>query len=153
MITGVSRSRRPAIRLVALRCEAMSADPRYVLATESNSLLLYFDAFQTPTCFVGHTHVPALYYLPSGAANARQCEMRTPQWNSPVHINSGRLIANPGSVGQPRDGNPAASYALFDLDNNTWEHRRVRYPVRETQSRMRERDLPARLVERLAQGH
>jgi len=112
-----------------------------------------FDAFQTPACFVGHTHVPALYYMPIGVANARQCEMRTPQWNSPVHLNSGRWIANPGSVGQPRDGNPNASYALFDLDDSVWEHRRVRYSIRETQSRMRERDLPARLVERLAQGH
>jgi len=112
-----------------------------------------FELFDTHTCLVGHTHVPAVYFMPDGVNNPRSCITHTPHWNQAIHLNSGRWIVNPGSVGQPRDGQPDASYAILDLNNNTWEHRRVRYPLQETQRRMRERDLPPRLIERLAQGH
>jgi len=112
-----------------------------------------FEAFHTDICLVGHTHIPAMYYLPHDAANGTGCESRLPQWNKPVYLNSGRWIVNPGSVGQPRDGNPDAAYAMLDLQDNTWEYRRVRYPVPDTQRRMREQGLPPRLIERLAQGH
>ena len=112
-----------------------------------------FSAFDTVICLVGHTHVPALYMMPDGATDDKQCESRTPDVNAVVHLNSGRWIVNPGSVGQPRDGNPDASYALLDLDDKTWEFRRIRYPVLDTQRRMRECGLPSRLIERLAQGH
>lgn len=123
----------------------------YILdpATAGNN----FPAFDTLACLVGHTHVPALYFMPDGSHGPSHCETHTPRWGEPFHLNSGRWIVNPGSVGQPRDGNPDAAYALLDLEDNSWEHRRVRYPVHETQSRMREHDLPARLIERLAQGH
>lgn len=112
-----------------------------------------FSAFDTVICLVGHTHVPAMYFMPDGAQDDRHCESRGPELDHPFHLNSGRWIVNPGSVGQPRDGNPDAAYAMLDLDNNTWEYRRVRYPVRDTQRRMREQGLPSRLIERLAQGH
>jgi diadenosine tetraphosphatase ApaH/serine/threonine PP2A family protein phosphatase len=62
------------------------------------------------------------------------------------------MIINPGSVGQPRDGNPQASYAMLDAENMTWEFRRVTYPVEITQERMRARGLPRRLIERLDMG-
>jgi len=111
-----------------------------------------FSAFTTTACLVGHTHIPAMFYLPEDLTNSQHCEPRSPLWNQPVHLNSGRWIVNPGSVGQPRDGNPDASYAILDLDENMWEYRRIRYPVHETQRRMREQGLPSRLIERLAQG-
>jgi len=109
-----------------------------------------FAAFATVICLVGHTHIPATYFRPD---NGLGCEPRSPQWNLPTHLNSGRWICNPGSVGQPRDGNPDASYALLDLEDHVWEFRRVKYPIQETQRRMRKHGFPARLIERLAQGH
>jgi diadenosine tetraphosphatase ApaH/serine/threonine PP2A family protein phosphatase len=112
-----------------------------------------FGAFSTVICLVGHTHIPAMYFMPGQASDGRPCESRTPLWNQAMHLNSGRWIVNPGSVGQPRDGNPDASYALLELEQGLWEYRRVRYPVQETQRRMREQGLPSRLIERLAQGH
>lgn len=112
-----------------------------------------FSAFETITCLVGHTHVPALYFLPDGDPQVQVCEPREPQWHEPVYLNSGRWIVNPGSVGQPRDGNPDAAYAILDPEQDTWEHKRIQYPVEVTQRRMREQDLPSRLIERLAQGH
>ncbi|HLF27065.1 MAG TPA: metallophosphoesterase family protein [Anaerolineae bacterium] len=111
-----------------------------------------FNAFATTVCLVGHTHIPALFVLPD-PDDAQGVEPHQPEWNCPIHLNSGRWIVNPGSVGQPRDGNPDASYALLDLEHNTWEYRRIRYPVHETQRRMREQGFPARLIDRLAQGH
>jgi len=62
------------------------------------------------------------------------------------------MIINPGSVGQRRDGDPRASYALLDTGSMTWEFRRVAYPVTITQERMRARGLPRRLIDRLEIG-
>jgi hypothetical protein len=56
-------------------------------------------------------------------------------------------------VGQPRDGNPDASYAILDVEEGRWEYRRVAYSVAETQRKMKQYRLPARLIERLTHGH
>jgi diadenosine tetraphosphatase ApaH/serine/threonine PP2A family protein phosphatase len=63
-----------------------------------------------------------------------------------------RAMINPGSVGQPRDGDPDAAFALLDMDSLTWEFRRVPYPIEETQQQMREHDFPESLVARLSFG-
>jgi hypothetical protein len=55
-------------------------------------------------------------------------------------------------VGQPRDGDPRAAYALLDLDANTLQHRRVAYDFGITQDKMRQHGLPQRLISRLAFG-
>jgi diadenosine tetraphosphatase ApaH/serine/threonine PP2A family protein phosphatase len=67
-------------------------------------------------------------------------------------VGVGRALVNPGSVGQPRDGNPAASYLVIDTEAQTAEFRRVSYDVAATQRAMREVDLPPRLAERLRYG-
>ncbi len=61
-------------------------------------------------------------------------------------------MINPGSVGQPRDGDPRASYALLDTDAMTLTHRRVEYDIAVTQSKMRAAHLPPRLIARLSYG-
>jgi diadenosine tetraphosphatase ApaH/serine/threonine PP2A family protein phosphatase len=63
-----------------------------------------------------------------------------------------RYIINSGSVGQPRDGDPRAAYAIFDSSENCVEFRRVEYDVSATQRRMVELKLPIWLSERLAEG-
>jgi diadenosine tetraphosphatase ApaH/serine/threonine PP2A family protein phosphatase len=113
---------------------------------------LNFLAFHTQICLVGHTHVPASFYMPESNDN-HLCEPRAPRYNQLVSLASGRWIINPGSVGQPRDGNPRAAYAILDPEAGTLEHRRVEYPVEVTQSWMRAAKLPHRLIERLAIGH
>jgi len=111
-----------------------------------------FAYFETPFCMVGHTHVPVIYFQSSGSPNG--CKTWPPPYEEPLSLENaqGRLILNPGSVGQPRDGNPQASYAILDTDEMTWEHRRVAYPIEITQDRMRARELPRRLIERLEYG-
>jgi diadenosine tetraphosphatase ApaH/serine/threonine PP2A family protein phosphatase len=110
-----------------------------------------FAYFDTPYCLVGHTHIPVVFLQlkdnPSG------CKTFLAPYGEPMSLDvEGRLILNPGSVGQPRDGNPDASYAILDTESSTWEQRRVSYPIEITQERMRARELPARLVDRLDYG-
>jgi predicted phosphodiesterase len=107
--------------------------------------------FETPYCLVGHTHIPVIFSQTD--SDSGSCKTLPPPYDGPIALNAKeRLIINPGSVGQPRDGNPQASYAILDTDAMTWEHRRVPYPIEITQERMRARDLPSRLIERLEHG-
>ena len=71
---------------------------------------------------------------------------------TPVTIREGRLLLNPGSVGQPRDGDPASSYVVIDTEAGSAEFHRVSYDIDRTQRLMRDVDLPVRLVERLRYG-
>ena len=75
-----------------------------------------------------------------------------PEDRSIVEVDGRRMLLNPGSVGQPRDGDPRASAALLDTDAHTVEWRRVDYDIAATQERMRAAGLPRRLVERLERG-
>ncbi len=110
-----------------------------------------FDFFDTQICLVGHTHTPVLFRL-DVQDDEEMCEPLPPSVGEPVELGSGRYIINPGSVGQPRDGDPRASYAILDTEELTVEHRRVAYPVEKTQGMMMENDLPLRLVLRLGYG-
>jgi predicted phosphodiesterase len=105
--------------------------------------------FTTPYCLVGHTHVPVIF---RENETGRECYEEVPDYGQPRQLGEERLIINPGSVGQPRDGNPEAAYALLDTDAGVWHYRRTAYDVAETQDRMHAAGLPERLVRRLAQG-
>jgi diadenosine tetraphosphatase ApaH/serine/threonine PP2A family protein phosphatase len=63
-----------------------------------------------------------------------------------------RYLLNPGSIGQPRDGDPRASFAIADLDNHAIEFWRIAYDVRQVQARMRSARLPEPLAHRLTLG-
>ena len=106
-----------------------------------------FGAFETPHCLVGHTHVPLVFRDDDG-----QVETLAPSEGSQLSLDSRRTILNPGSVGQPRDGDPRACGMILDTQAMTVEWRRVEYPIRTTQERMRSAGLPRRLVERLSHG-
>ncbi len=109
-----------------------------------------FDHFTTQFCLVGHTHVPALYVLQESDASVRAL---APAIGKPIALRDGwRIILNPGSVGQPRDSDPRAAYAILDTAAVTWEARRVAYPIEITQNHMRSARLPERLINRLAYG-
>lgn len=108
-----------------------------------------FEQFQTPVCLVGHSHIPALFLLDEDAA---ELSFYLVGDGEAMDLSRGRLIANPGSVGQPRDGDPRASCAVLDDEAQTWTIHRVPYDIAETQRRMREHKLPARLIERLEFG-
>lgn len=107
---------------------------------------LNFPHFDTPYCFVGHTHQPVIYELmEDGTTHARE-----PRYRQPYALEGKKQIINPGSIGQPRDQNPDAAYGLLDLETNIFEHRRVPYDVKAVT--MRQRDLgllPSYLVHQM----
>lgn len=111
--------------------------------------LVNFAHFSTPFCIVGHTHLPLIFGL--NAELGRPYAM-IPEVGKPIPLWAQRMMLNPGSVGQPRDGDPRASYAILDTDAMTWELHRVSYPIEITQERMRARGLPRRLIARLSVG-
>ncbi|GIK54791.1 MAG: metallophosphoesterase family protein [Chloroflexi bacterium] len=132
------------------------ASPRYPVweyIIDPGTAAENFDWFQTPYCFVGHTHVPVIFE--ERVSSRREIYMRAPFYmesGEPFMLGESRLIINPGSVGQPRDSDPRAAYALLDTEALMCVFRRVEYPVQVTQRRMEKFGMPRRLVERLAHG-
>ena len=107
-----------------------------------------FAHFDTAYCFVGHTHLPVLYYLPDEGVSAR---LIVPDEATQLTL-APRAIINPGSVGQPRDRDPRSAYAVVDLEQYTWECHRVPYDINAVQERMRQAKLPERHILRLSAG-
>ena len=105
------------------------------------------DAFETRLCLFGHTHLPLIYRV-----DGIQITVVPANVSAPITLDERRALINPGSVGQPRDGNPDASYLVLDTDAGTADFHRVRYEIELTQRLMREVGLPRWLVERLAIG-
>ena len=120
-------------------------DPIWEYIINTLSARLNFDYFDTNWCFVGHSHIQCMFMLNEGLD---RITLDSPKVGEPIKSN-GRAILNPGSVGQPRDRDPRAAYAIFDPGAKTWEARRVEYDVKD---RMREAKLPERHTERLAEG-
>jgi predicted phosphodiesterase len=117
----------------------------YILDTQTAAV--NFGFFDTPYCLVGHTHVPGFFDQEESRVIPRY-----PDYENAIQFNHTRRIINPGSVGQPRDIDPRAAYALLNPEMLSWEYRRVAYPIAETQAQMRDIGIPNRLVERLAVG-
>ena len=101
-------------------------------------------------CFVGHSHASEVYIQQPGVFGVDQIEMPN---GGKLDFRPGlRYIVNCGSVGQPRDGNPDASCAVFDSDAMAVEIVRVPYDIPAVQSRMRRAGLPQFLIDRLEYG-
>lgn len=101
----------------------------------------------TPIGLHGHTHIPVAYREEEG-----RIEAATPGDGSSVALDGRRLLLNPGSVGQPRDGNPKASYAIIDSDTGRCTWHRVGYDIEAVQAAMHAAGLPERLASRLSLG-
>ncbi len=119
----------------------------YLLDTDTAAA--NFEHFETPFCFVGHTHVPVVFEEPGELSFTAGLMIPAP--NTTIQLRP-RSIINPGSVGQPRDRDPRAAYALFDPEALTLEYRRVAYDIASVQERMRAAQLPRRHIQRLAAG-
>jgi predicted phosphodiesterase len=105
-----------------------------------------FQATTEPLVLVGHSHVPLAISFAGDALAGGIAAAGTE-----IDLDRARWLLNPGSVGQPRDGDPRAAYLL--LEGGRASFRRVDYPIEQTQAEMRDAGLPEPLVERLAFGH
>jgi predicted phosphodiesterase len=122
-------------------------DPTWEYVTGPDVASANLASFDTRICLHGHTHVPIIFRADEGTV-----EMVAATPGSPMTIREGRLLLNPGSVGQPRDGDPASSFVVLDTEAGSAEFHRVSYDIDRTQRLMRDAGLPPRLVERLRYG-
>jgi diadenosine tetraphosphatase ApaH/serine/threonine PP2A family protein phosphatase len=105
------------------------------------------NAFDTRHCLVGHTHVPLVFRDDDGLM-----ETLAPSDGSRMNLDARRTILNPGSVGQPRDGDPRACAMILDPEAGVAEWHRVPYDIPGVQALMRAAGLPERLAQRLEFG-
>jgi diadenosine tetraphosphatase ApaH/serine/threonine PP2A family protein phosphatase len=109
---------------------------------------------RTSCCLVGHTHVPMLIEYSLVRRSVLRFLIR-PEELGEAGLSfdaSIRYVMNPGSVGQPRDGDPRASYAVLDSERKTFSVRRIAYDIATAQRKIREAGLPGILADRLAVG-
>ena len=123
-------------------------DPLWEYVLTALSAQMNFGHFITPWCFVGHSHVQCMFALNEKTERVTADQTKVDQ---SINLRS-KLILNPGSVGQPRDRDPRAAYAIYDTEKKTWTPRRAFYNIAETQKRIREAGLPEKLALRLGEG-
>ncbi len=118
--------------------------------TSPQEALDCFDAFGGSLCFVGHTHITEFYRRRGGEPHCDQIGL---SGGGRIRLErEWRYLINPGSVGQPRDGNPEASFGIYDSRAQTVELRRVGYDIAAVQRKMQAAGLPQYLIERLPRG-
>lgn len=122
-------------------------DPIWEYVTSTPVARAGIAAMDTPHGLHGHTHVPVAYLEDDG-----HIETMSPGAGSVITFDGHRAFLNPGSVGQPRDGIPTASWLLLDTDARTGTWHRTAYDVGRVQRAMEGVNLPERLVARLAYG-
>jgi diadenosine tetraphosphatase ApaH/serine/threonine PP2A family protein phosphatase len=115
----------------------------YILSTRTANENLRF--FETRYCLIGHSHVPLLF-----EQDGETCLHK--ELPTELRLGENRLIVNPGGVGQPRDGDPRAAYAVYDESDRVIYYYRVPYDIADTQERMEKKGLPTFLVNRLSRG-
>ena len=153
VLNAEARAYLESLRPTAQRehVELFHASPRdpvweYVLSVDAVEAA--FELTGEPLVLVGHSHVPLAIVLEEGQLGGGLA----PDGTEAELGSSARLLLNPGSVGQPRDGDPRAAWLLLDYAAGHASFRRVSYPVGRTQEEIRERGLPDALAERLARG-
>jgi diadenosine tetraphosphatase ApaH/serine/threonine PP2A family protein phosphatase len=140
----------PAAEIPDVGAELYHASPRdpvweYVL--DAGSMMAALQDTVQPVILVGHSHVPLTATIEEGQLNAAHAPQGTE-----FSLAERRVLMNPGSVGQPRDGDPRAAFILLDLGEQVARFHRVEYDVERTQREIREEGLPEPLAERLAHG-
>lgn len=126
-----------------------SAPARYHYVTDADAAAAHFAGSEARLSFCGHVHRPALYALGTGGKVTGFTPTRT---TAIPLLNQRRWLAVIGSVGQPRDGDPAASYALLDTKVGEICFLKVPYDVDRTIAKIRAAGLPEALASRLSRG-
>ncbi len=126
---------------IAYDCTFVHSDPqkpdewRYI--HRANQLKECFAAFSTSLCFFGHTHFPIIYNEQGEVLKITKV---------------GKYMLNPGSIGQPRDGNPDLSFGILDTDEWSFEIVRSQYDIQATANKILQTELPSSLAHRLYIG-
>jgi len=122
-------------------------DPLWEYVTSVPVARANLAALETPVGLHGHTHVPIAFRDDDG-----RVEAISPTDGSGLTLDDARTLLNPGSVGQPRDGDPMASWLVLDTEGRRCTWHRVAYDVPAVQKAMAAAGLPPRLAARLSFG-
>jgi diadenosine tetraphosphatase ApaH/serine/threonine PP2A family protein phosphatase len=122
-------------------------DPVWEYVLSGEAALMTLSVASEPIVLVGHSHVALQIQLQGDGLDGGLAADGTE-----LELTGARSVLNPGSVGQPRDGDPRAAYLLLDLDTQTATFRRVEYDIERTQAQMAEAGLPEALALRLSVG-
>jgi predicted phosphodiesterase len=106
------------------------------------------DAQPRRVCLIGHSHVALSFVRHEGESATGEPRRE----GTELDVSSGEWLLNPGSVGQPRDGDPRAAWLLLDLDDHSVSYRRTRYDVAGAAAAIKAARLPNSLAERLEYG-
>jgi len=104
--------------------------------------------WKNDVCFFGHSHLPLCFKYSSGGVLKETLS----SGQKIIREKNARYMFNPGSVGQPRDGNPLASCGIYDSENKSFEMLRIDYDRKKTQKLMKEKNMPQPLIDRLRFG-
>lgn len=131
-------------RNIALVHGSLSQPAKFNYILDADDARANMRLARTPLCFVGHSHVAGIFCIDGERAGAA---------GSSAKIDGRKkYVVNVGSVGQPRDGDPRASYAVYDDKDGTVEIKRVIYDIEAAQAKILKAGLPAWLAARLAEG-
>ncbi|MCR4396149.1 MAG: metallophosphatase family protein [Candidatus Saccharicenans sp.] len=129
-------------------CHGSPFDEDYYIFGEFDAVEA-FGYFDTPLCFFGHTHFPFIYVERDQTVEGTFIQENPFE----IKLEKGvRYLINPGSVGQPRDRNPRAAYAIYDSEQRRIKFYRVDYDLKESQKKILAASLPSALAERLGLG-
>jgi predicted phosphodiesterase len=144
----------PADNLQCVHGSPRDEDEYVFLAREAYSILAHVSV---PVTFFGHTHVQGAYWIDDvketeGVVDPRYSSQKGKQQFPLALEKTSAYLINPGSVGQPRDGDPRAAFALYDVDAASVTFHRVPYDIERAQKKILSAGLPDRLASRLAEG-
>jgi predicted phosphodiesterase len=127
---------------------ASPRDPVWEYVLSALAAELCFDATDFRISLIGHSHVALSFHRPEG----EPATGTTRREGAEVDLGSGEWLINPGSAGQPRDGDPRAAWLVLDTDGWTATWRRADYDIAAAQAAIRAANLPDSLAERLQYG-
>ena len=127
-------------------------DPTWEYILSETAAAANIELLPTTQGFFGHTHLPIAYVQAAGSRSAATIETVEPAAGSSLLLDRRRGLFNPGSVGQPRDGDRRASAIVLDLVTRRATWVRTEYDIEATQRAMQAAKLPARGIQRLSAG-
>lgn len=124
-------------------------DPVWEYILDVNVARQNMAAFETKVCLVGHTHIPTIFKMDEEKKSSTHLYMMPPEEKFTLEQ---KCIVNPGSVGQPRDHDPRASYLVYNDEDDSWIYHRINYDIGAVQKRILAAGLPLRHASRLGEG-
>jgi diadenosine tetraphosphatase ApaH/serine/threonine PP2A family protein phosphatase len=124
-----------------------ASDPIWNYILDKPTAIREFKEIRTSHCFFGHSHNPGIFRLSAG-----EIEWIVPQMGKSYPLKNCRALVNPGSLGQPRDGDSRSSFMIFDTVKRCVTFYRNTYSVKRTQRKMIKRGFPPFLIDRLSKG-